>query len=114
MVGVCYRLPDQQEPADETFLLQLQEVSQLQALILLGDFNHPDICWKSSAVSCRQARSFLECTEVNLLIQVKDNPTKGDTILDLLLTNASELIGDIRSGGCSGHAIIEFTLLREM
>ena len=86
----------------------------MKAFILLGDFNHPNICRKSSTVSCRQSRRLLECTEVNLLIQVKDNPTKGDTILDLLLTNASELIGDIRSGGCSGHAIIEFTLLREM
>ncbi|PKU31387.1 mitochondrial fission process protein 1 [Limosa lapponica baueri] len=44
VVGVYYRLPDQGEPIDETFLLQLQEASFSQALVLLGDFNPPDIC----------------------------------------------------------------------
>jgi len=49
-------LPDQGEPTDKAFLLQLQEASCSQALVLLGDFNHPDICGKSSMVSCRQSR----------------------------------------------------------
>ena len=29
VVGVCYRLPDQEEPVDEAFLLQLQEARKL-------------------------------------------------------------------------------------
>ena len=40
VVRVYYRPPDQGEPVDEAFLLQLQEVSCLHALILMGDFNH--------------------------------------------------------------------------
>ena len=47
MVGVCYRPPDQEEAVDKAFLLQLQEVSRSGALVLMGDFNHPDICWDS-------------------------------------------------------------------
>ena len=38
-------------------------------------------------------------------------------ILDLLVTNASELIGDIKIGGslgCSDHALVEFAVLRGM
>lgn len=38
-----------------------------------------------------------------------------DTILDLLLTNPSEMIGDIRIEeclGCSDYAVVEFTLKR--
>ena len=65
VVGVYYRAPDQGEPIDEAFLLQLQEASRSQVLILLGDFNHPDICWKSSTASCRQSRRRLECIEDN-------------------------------------------------
>jgi len=42
-VGVYYRLPDQEESTDEAFLLQLQEASCSQVLVLLGDFNHTDI-----------------------------------------------------------------------
>nr|XP_009934728.1 PREDICTED: putative ankyrin repeat domain-containing protein 31 [Opisthocomus hoazin] len=43
--------PDQGEPVDET-LPQLREASRSQVLVLLGDFNHPDICWTSSMMSC--------------------------------------------------------------
>ena len=70
------------------------------AHILLGVFNHPDICWKSSTASSRQSRKFLECTENNFLSQVIDSPTRGNAILALLLTNVNELIGDIRNGDC--------------
>jgi len=42
-VGVYYRSPDQEEEADEAFYRQLKVASQSQALVLVGDFNHPDI-----------------------------------------------------------------------
>lgn len=45
----------------EAILLQLQEKLHLQALVLLGDFNHPDIYWKSIMVSCRQSKILLKC-----------------------------------------------------
>ncbi|KAK4806761.1 hypothetical protein QYF61_005557 [Mycteria americana] len=117
VVAVYYRPPDQGEPTDEAFFLQLQEASCLQALVLLGDFNHPNICRKSSKASCRQSRRLLECTEDNFLTQVIDTPTQGDAILDLMVTNASELISDVKIGGslgCSDHAFVEFTVLRDM
>ena len=75
VTGVCYRPPDQEEPVDEAFLLQLQEVSHSQALVLMGDFNHPDICWNSGMVSGRQSKRFLESVEDNFLVQVIDGPT---------------------------------------
>jgi len=67
LVDVYYRLPDQGEPTDKAFFLQLQEASHSQCFVLLQDFNHPDICWKSSMASCRQSRRFLEYIEVNFL-----------------------------------------------
>lgn len=44
------------EMIDEAFLSQLQEALHSKALVLLGDFNQPSICWKSNAGSCRQSR----------------------------------------------------------
>ena len=44
-------------------------------------------------------------------------PPGGDAILDMLLTNSNDLIGDIRIGGCldcSDHAMVEFTPQRDM
>jgi len=58
-----YRPPDQGEPVDEAFLLQLQEALHSHALILTRDFNHSDVCWKSNKVGCRQSRRLLESAE---------------------------------------------------
>ncbi|KAK4827189.1 hypothetical protein QYF61_015151 [Mycteria americana] len=111
------RPPDQGEPTDETFFLQLWEASCSQSLVLLGDVSHPDICGKSSTASSRQSRKLLQCIEDNFLTQVIDTCTRGDAILDLMVTNASELISDVKIGGslgCSDHALVEFTVLRDM
>jgi len=43
IVGVCYRAPDQEEEVDEAFYRQLKVASQSEALVQMGDFNHPDI-----------------------------------------------------------------------
>jgi len=47
VVEVYHRPFDQGEPDDKT-LFHLQEVPCLHALILLGDFNYPDICWEKA------------------------------------------------------------------
>ncbi|KAK4806236.1 hypothetical protein QYF61_013380 [Mycteria americana] len=54
---------------------------------------------------------------VEPLMVVIDTPTRGDAILDLMVTTASELISDVKIGGslgCSDHALVEFTVLRDM
>jgi len=55
------------------------------------------------------------CTEKNFLNQVIDSPTGEDAILDLMVTNASELICDIKFGGSMGgsdHALVESAVLK--
>jgi len=113
--GAYYRPPDQGKPIDEACLLQLQEASHLQALVLLGHFKTPDICWKTSTTRCRQSRRLLECIEANFLRQVIDTPTTGHVILDLLVIYPSELIGDVKFGSsldCSGRALVDLAVLR--
>jgi len=44
---------------------------------LLGNFNHPDIYWRSSMVSCRHFRRLLECIKDNFVTQVIDSPNVG-------------------------------------
>lgn len=72
VVGVYHRLLNQDEEADEAFYKQLVEISQLLALVLLRDFNLPDICWKYNTVERKQPRRFLECgfwfLEISLLV----------------------------------------------
>lgn len=56
---VCYRLSNQDEDTDERFYKQLAEVVQLPVLVLMEDFNLPDICWKYNTVQKKQSRRFV-------------------------------------------------------
>ena len=56
-------LPDQDEVVDEAFCRQLEESSCLQALVLVRDFSHSDICWKDNTAKQKQSRRFLECID---------------------------------------------------
>ena len=82
-----------------------------------GDFNHPDICWKDHTASCKRSRRLVESIDDNFLVQVVDRPTRGEALLDLLLTNAEEIIKDVNVGGnlgCSDHALVEFVTSRNV
>jgi len=54
MVGVCYRPPSQDEETDNIFYKKLGEVSQSLPIILMREFNLPDVCWKYNAVESKQ------------------------------------------------------------
>ncbi|KAK4826301.1 hypothetical protein QYF61_007148 [Mycteria americana] len=60
VVGVCYRPPNQDEETDELFHKQLGEASRSLALVLVGDFNLPDVCWKYNTAERKQSGRFLE------------------------------------------------------
>ena len=70
LVGVCYRPSNQDEEMDEAFCEQLAEVVRLPALVLVGDFNFPDTCWKYNTVQRKQSKRFLECVEDSFLMQL--------------------------------------------
>ncbi|RMC11971.1 hypothetical protein DUI87_11104 [Hirundo rustica rustica] len=67
LLGVCYHPPSQEEEVDNLFHKQLENVSGSSALVLVGDFNMPDICWELHTTEKRQSRKFLECMENNFL-----------------------------------------------
>ncbi|GAB0208952.1 hypothetical protein GRJ2_003360900 [Grus japonensis] len=114
VVGVYYRPPDQEEEVDEAFYRQLEVASQSQALVLMGDFNHPDICWKSNTAKHAQSRRFLQSIDDNFLTQVVEDPTRRGMLLDLVLPNKEGLVGDVKVGGslgCNDHEMVEFRIL---
>ncbi|CAM4377561.1 unnamed protein product [Caretta caretta] len=116
VVGVCYRPPDQGDEVDEAFFRQVAEATGSHALVLMGDFNHPDICWESNIVVHRQSRKFLETVGDNFLVQVLEEPTRGRALLDLLLTNREELVGEAKVNGNLGgsdHEMVKFRILTQ-
>ncbi|GAB0204721.1 hypothetical protein GRJ2_002937700 [Grus japonensis] len=81
----------------------------------MGDFSHPDICWRDSTAGHKQSRRFLEYVDDNFLLQVIEEPTRRGAMLDLVLTNKEGLVGNVKlkgSLGCSDHDMVEFKILR--
>jgi len=108
VIWAYYRLPDQGEPVHEAFLLQ-------KALILMEDFNHPDICWGNNTMGCKLSRRLLRCMEDNFQAQVLDRPTSSRVSLDLVFINADELIKEVKVAGTLGwsdHALAEPVIRR--
>ncbi|RMC03233.1 hypothetical protein DUI87_20427 [Hirundo rustica rustica] len=104
------------EEVDNLFYKQLENVSGLSALVLLGNFNLLDICWELNTAEKRQFREFLECGE-DFLSQLVSEPTRGAMMLDLLFANRDGLVGDMVVGGHlrhSDHEIIEFSIFGEI
>ena len=90
---------------------------QSPALVLMGDFNFPDICWKYNIAQKKQSRRFLECMEDNFLMQLVREPTSGRAPPDLLFTNRGGLVGDVEVRSCLGqsdHKMVEFAILGEV
>ncbi|KAK4824925.1 hypothetical protein QYF61_021545 [Mycteria americana] len=90
------RVEEDQEEIDEAVLRQLQEASCSQALVLMGNFNHPDICWRDNTAGHMQSRRFQECIDDNFLTQVIKEPTGEVALLDLILTKKKGLVGDVK------------------
>ncbi|TRZ07325.1 hypothetical protein HGM15179_019139 [Zosterops borbonicus] len=117
LLGVCYRPRNQEEEVDNLFYKQLETVSGSSALVLVGDFNLPDICWELNTAEKGQSRKFLECMDDNFLSQLVGELTRGDTMLHLLFTNRDGLVGDVVVGGQLGqsdHEITEFSIFGEI
>lgn len=62
-LDVCYKLPQQEEQVNEAFDRQIEATQHLQTQVLMGNFKHPSICWRSNTAGHKQSRKFLECIE---------------------------------------------------
>jgi len=86
--------------------MQLKVASQSQALVLMGDFNHPDISWEDHTARHTQSRRFLQNINHNFLMQVVEEPRRRGSLLDLVLTNKERLAEAVKvrgTLGCSDH-----------
>ena len=63
--------------------------------IIMGDFNLPDIDWVNMLASNR-SESFLELIMDSFLYQNVNRPTRGDNILDLVLSCDKDMVNDLQ------------------
>jgi len=105
VIGVCYRSNNAAIfGRDSHSLLRslLSEVSKLNVLIM-GDFNYPDVNWAALGTyegASQETNLFVDCLMDNFFTQHVDQPTRGDTILDLVITAEPDVISEIAILDC--------------
>ena len=112
-VGVFYRPPNSSVALDKAICDEITKgVSNSGRSLVMGDFNLSG--WGKGVGSVPAAhQNFVNCFEENFLHQLLTEPTRGDEILDFILTSDSDLVGTLRVGealGNSDHNVIRFTL----
>ena len=117
-ISAFYRPPNLiDEDYLETVKQEFQKISKRNkntVCIIAGDFNLPDIDWKSLAVTGHQYpsrvnKTFLEVIANNNLEQIVDFPTRKDNTLDLVLTTHPSFKARCKpmpSIGSSDHDIV--------
>ncbi len=121
-IGTFYRPPNSKMDTLEQFCESLDKLKQKHPnrnIIISGDMNLPGIDWQSGSVSPGSSNPALceKLLEVTLdlhLEQMVLEPTRGENILDVFLTNTPGLVNRCRVGpGISDHdMIITDTLLQ--
>ena len=102
IVGVIYRSPNTQDQDNQALSRLICEVSskfRIDRLILIGDFNHPEIDWVAGTCDKsteHNAYKFLASIEETFLNQLVHEPThfrsmQTPTLIDLLFTNDSDI-----------------------
>jgi hypothetical protein len=112
LVGVCYRPPSSKDANDRALYSLLSKVSK-DRLIVMGDFNFPELKW-SQPESLSDSHLFLKCLNDNFLEQLVDEPTRGNNILDLVITSDISIINSVTVGEpfeTSDHQVIRFELI---
>jgi len=69
VVTVYYRLPDQEEPADGVFFVQLQEASCSQALVLMGISTTQISAGKTTQCAARDPGIYWSAWTITLLFE---------------------------------------------
>ena len=125
LFGCIYRSDGGSEENNAELLNMIRSTSGLKYshVVITGDFNLPDINWKhwttKSVKPSNLNFKFVECLRDTFMFQHVLNPTRGrDTtntnLLDLILSNKEDNIGEIEylsPLGKSDHCVITFNIL---
>ena len=89
-VGVCYRSPNTLELEYAELFSNIRRAAEHQVLIM-GDFNFPDIDWETLDAGGK-AKDFVDLIQDCFLYQHVSAPTRGENLLDLVLTSEENMI----------------------
>jgi hypothetical protein len=122
-IGLVYRSPSSTDTNNLILNTLLKSVSDAkpQNLLILGDFNYPEIEWDGNTCRASEnhpATKFLHAIKESFLIEHVREPTRirdgqRSTLDDLVLTNKDEIVSDISIApalGKSDHVTLLISL----
>ena len=118
VIGVCYRSPNLGivgQGNSSKLRAVLQEVADKDVLIM-GDFNYPNIDWKTGTAyhfADPDTQEFIQTIEDCFYSQHVLCPTRGDAILDIILSRDPDLVSNvtvIHNLGNSDHNMVCFSV----
>ncbi len=108
LLAIVYRPPKQMRTDDTALYEKIKSSIRNITAVVVGDFNCPSINW-NSLQGDQEGSRLLEMVEDSFLSQIVTQPTRGNNILDLVLTSDTEVISDCEVGeilsGCYHHMI---------
>ncbi|KAJ7428099.1 adaptin ear-binding coat-associated protein 1 [Pitangus sulphuratus] len=104
IMGVYYRPLSQDSDANKLFFEELKDTLKSTALVLMRDFNLPEITWEHHTAGTTWARRFLKNLDDNFMEQVLRKMTQKDALLDMLLVNRVDLVSEVEICGHLGHS----------
>ena len=112
VIGLIYRPPAQPVPTDREIYEQISEICNNEDTVLMGDFNLPVQKW-GEQINCHNGQDLYANLQESSLTQLVHSPTRGNNILDLVLTTNSDLIENLivdEEFSKSDHRAITFNL----
>ena len=115
-----YRSPNSTDTENQKLIQNLKWAKEnFRELVIVGDFNLPNVDWVSETSSDRYQREFLQCVSDCDMEQIVNEPTRHregqvSSLLDLILVNNPEFISSISHEapfGKSDHEILSFKIL---
>ncbi|CAI9604872.1 unnamed protein product, partial [Staurois parvus] len=69
IIGVCYRPPSVNEEVETQLLAQIQRAARAGTVIIMGDFNYPEIDWNNGSTGTVKGQTFLNLLQDNFMVQ---------------------------------------------
>ena len=121
LVGCVYRSPSSNDVNNDKLCQLMREAGEKRCshVLVLGDFNYPEINWSDSSCAedpVKPAYRFLESVHDSYLVQHVIEPTRyrvnqNANTLDLIFTNKEGMVKEVEYGphlGASDHVILTF------
>ena len=112
VIGLVYRPPAQPVPRDCEIYEQISEICNIEDTVMMGDFNLPVQKW-GEPINSHTGHDLYANLQESALTQLVHFPTRGNNILDLVLTTNDDLVDNLTVDdefSNSDHRAITFNL----